>query len=156
MAACKSEEGLEDQYNLEDIYSFDTTFAGMEAIAEYHFTYDCLTGGKYIFKGLYSSNCAKNFEAIKAQLSIEYDKPVTSEKNYTASDVERRIYSDGELVKMGKLEMTATWGTANTEVILSLRKADAAISLTLEYLPKESDQHEEQNEQDDEQELQED
>ena len=133
MAACKSKEGKRDEYGMENIYAFDTYVAGIEATAAYRFTNDMLTSGKYIFSGQNTDNCISNYDNLVSYLTKKYGEPIDIKKEYSAQDYEKRLYSDGELIREGKLKMNTIWVTPFSYIIIALDGEKYHISLVLEY-----------------------
>ena len=140
MATCKSKEGKRDEYGMENIYAFDTYVAGLKAIAAYRFTDDRLTSGKYVFTGQNSDSCVKDYDNLVSYLTKKYGEPAKVNKEYSAKDYEKTMYSDGELIRDGKLEMSTVWYTPFTIVIIALNGERYSISMGLEYYSTKLDQ----------------
>lgn len=133
MATCKSKEGKRDEYGLEDIYSFDTYVAGLKAIAGYRFTDDRLTSGKYVFTNENADNCIRDYDSIVSLLTKKYGEPAKVNKDYSANDFEKEHFSDGELARAGKLEMSTTWLTPFSIIVITLTGERYSVSMVLEY-----------------------
>lgn len=133
MATCKSKEGKRDEYGMDNIYAFDTYVAGLKAIAAYRFTNDRLTSGKYVFTGQNADSCIKDYDNLVCFLTKKYGEPAKVNKDYSATETEKRIYTDGELVRNGKLEMSTIWYTPFTMIAITLNGERYSISMGLEY-----------------------
>lgn len=140
MATCKTKEGKRDEYGMENIYAFDTYVAGIKAIAAYRFTDDRLTSGKYVFTGQNTDSCIRDYDYLVSYLTKKYGEPAKLNKDYTATDYEKRLYSDGELIRDSKLEMSTVWYTPFTIVIIGLNGERYSISMGLEYYSTKLDQ----------------
>lgn len=140
MTTCKSKEGKRDNYNMDGIYAFDTYVAGLKAIAAYRFTDDRLTSGKYVFTQENADNCIRDYNNLVSYLTKKYGKPAKDNKEYTATDYEKRHYSDGELIRDSKLEMSTVWYTPFTIVIITINGERYSISMGLEYYSTKLDQ----------------
>lgn len=134
VAACKSKEGKRDEYGMENIYAFDTFVAGIKAIAAYRFTNDRLTSGKYVFTQENEDNCIRDYDNLVSYLTKKYGEPAKVNKDYNATDTEKRIYSDGELIRNGKLEMSTYWFTPFTTIAITLNGERYSVSMGLELL----------------------
>lgn len=133
MAACKAKEGKRDEYGMENIYAFDTYVAGIKAIAAYRFTDDRLTSGKYVFTGQNSDSCIRDYDNLVSYLTQKYGEPAKINKEYSATDYEKNLFSEGELIRYGKLEMSTVWYTPFTSIIITLNSERYSISMGLEY-----------------------
>lgn len=133
MATFKTKEGKRDEYGMENIYAFDTYVAGLQAIAAYRFTDDRLTSGKYVFTRENSDNCIRDYETIVSHLTKKYGEPAKVNKDYSASDYEKKYYSDGELIRDGKLEISTYWFTPFSAIAITLNGERYSVSMGLEY-----------------------
>ena len=133
MATCKSKEGKKDEYGMEGIYAFDTYVAGLQAIAAYRFTDDRLTSGKYVFMRENADNCIRDYETIVSHLTKKYGEPLKVNKDYSASDYEKKYYTDGQLIRDGKLEMSTYWFTPFSTIAITLNGERYSVSMGLEY-----------------------
>lgn len=133
MAECKRKEGKTDTYQMEGIYAFDTYVAGISCAAAYRFTDDILTSGKYIFTGQNADNCIENYESLVDLLTKKYGEPTSVNEENNASDYEKKYYSEGELIKMGKVKKTTIWYTPFTTIAIFLNGEQYSISLSIEY-----------------------
>lgn len=140
MAECKKKEGKADELGMEDIYAFDTYVAGIQALAAYRFTNDRLTSGKYVFMAENEDNCIRDYDKLVSYLTKKYGDPVNVSKEYTANDFEKSHYSDGYLVKTGKLEMSTTWYTPFSIISIFLNGERYSVSMALEYYSTKLDQ----------------
>lgn len=133
MAECKSKEGKKDEYGMENIYAFDTWVAGIQAIAAYRFTDDRLTSGKYVFTNENAENCVRDYDNLVSYLTEKYGEPEKINKEYLARDYEKSYYSDGQLIRDGKLEMSTYWFTQFSVIAIILNGEKGSISMGLEY-----------------------
>lgn len=140
VATCKSKEGKRDEYGMENIYAFDTYVAGIKAIAAYRFTDDRLTSGKYVFTQENEDNCIRDYDNLVSYLTKKYGEPAKVNKDYNATDTEKRTYSDGELIRNGKLEMSTYWFTPFTAIAITLNGERYSVSMGLEYYSTKLDQ----------------
>ena len=133
MADCKKKEGKADQYNMEGIYAFDTYVAGISCIAAYRFTNDMLTSGKYVFQQQNTDNCIRNYEKLVDLLTTKYGEPTSQDTKNTAEEYQKRIYSEGELVRDGKITKETYWLTPFSTIAIFLNAERYSISLNIEY-----------------------
>lgn len=143
-ATCKTNEGKMDEYGMDGIYAFDTYVAGLKAIAAYRFTDDRLTSGKYVFTQENADNCIRDYDNLVSYLTKKYGEPADVNKEYSATDYEKRHYSDGELIRDRKLEMSTVWYTPFTVILIALNGGKYGITMEIEYYSTKLDQIREQ------------
>ncbi len=133
LADVKKKEGKADEFNIDGIYAFTTYVAGFECLAAYRFTDDKLTSGKYVFLNNTADNCIRNYEKLSHLLMKKYGEPAANNKQNLAESYERRIYTDGELVRRGKMKFETYWVTPFSMVAISLDGEQYQVALSIEY-----------------------
>lgn len=133
MAMCKKKEGKRDEFHMKDMYSFCTYVANMEAIAVYRFTDNKLSSGKYVFIKENEFNCIEDYNNVVWYLKKKYGEPVKVVKEDNTKESDKELYSDGRLVRNGKMKMTAYWFTPSTWITLALYGEEQVVMMQLEY-----------------------
>ena len=131
-------ERKRDEFNLDNIYSFSTTVAGLSCIAAYRFTNDKLTSAKYLFDNISVYNCIENYDNLFGLLKKKYGDPVENEEENIASERQRSIYTEGELVRDGRLLKSALFLSPFSYIFIKLSGGDG-FSLLIEYYSVEHD-----------------
>lgn len=129
----KKKEGKPDKYGMENIYMFDTYVAGLSCMAGYRFTNGILTSGKYIFTDINSGNCIQHYEELVELLTMKYGEPGYNNKESSASEFEKSIYSEGELVIANKMRLQTEWLTPSSYIIIALYGEEYQPMLGIEY-----------------------
>ena len=136
MSECKKKEGKSDELGMDGIYAFRTYVAGHKVVAAYRFTNDRLTSGKYIFTDENAINCVNHYSELVSYLTQKYGEPSIVNKDYspTTSSTDKRVFTEGELVRQNKLEMGSIWVTPFSTIFIYLKGGEyGSISLSLEY-----------------------
>ncbi len=133
MNTIKEKEGKTDEFNIENAYAFYTYVAGLRCICAYRFVNDKFTTAKYIFLNNNSDNCIDNYNLLVQLLSKKYGDPSKSLRECEGSDTEQKLYSEGELVRLGKLELGSLWFSSRSTVYLYLKGEQRDIKLNIEY-----------------------
>lgn len=131
-------EGKRDELGLDNIYSFSTTVAGLGCIAGYRFTNDKLTSAKYLFKNASVYSCINDYEKLFSLLTKKYGDPVENKEENQASERQKDIYTEGELVRDGRLSKSALFLSPFSYIFISLSGGDG-FSLIIEYYSIEHD-----------------
>lgn len=129
----KERESKLDESGVEGIYSFTTRVATLECEAMYAFTNDKLTWGKYIFHHINVDNCVEKYNDLLDLLTQKYGEPARNDKESTAEDFEQRLFTEGELVRDGKMNFVSFWYTPTTWIALGLSSELYQIKLVIEY-----------------------
>ncbi len=137
-------EGKRDELGLDNIYSFSTTVAGLGCIAAYRFTNDKLTNAKYLFKNASVYSCINDYEKLFSLLTKKYGDPVENKEENQASERQKDIYTEGELVRDGRLSKSALFLSPFSYIFISLSGGDG-FSLIIEYYSIEHDNEREED-----------
>ena len=137
-------ERKSDKLGLDDIYSFSTTVAGLSCIAGYRFTNDKLTSAKYLFENTSVYSCINDYEKLFSLLTKKYGDPVENKEENQASERQKDIYTEGELVRDGRLSKSALFSSPFSYIFISLSGGDG-FSLIIEYYSIEHDNEREED-----------
>ncbi len=133
LADVKKKEGKADEFNMNGVYAFTTYVAGLECLAAYRFTGNKLTSGKYVFLNNNSDNCIRNYEKLVNLLTKKYGEPANKDRQNSAESYEQRIYTEGELVRKGKMKFETYWFTPFSTIAIFLNGEQYSVSLNIEY-----------------------
>ncbi len=129
----KKREGKPDESVNDNIYSFETSIAGIgRCSAVYRFTNNELTSGKYIFLDINSDNCVRNYEKLVDLLTVKYGEPGSNERKSTGW-LESDMLSDEALVTAGQLRFETMWYTPATMLGIFLYGEQYTPWLVIEY-----------------------
>jgi len=133
MADIKRKEGKANELDIDGIYAFTTYVAGLECLSAYRFTGNKLTSGKYVFLNSNSDNCMANYNMLVELLTKKYGKPFSNDKKTTAANYEQKLFTDGELVRNGDMQLETYWVTPFSTIAIFLYGEQLRISLSIEY-----------------------
>ena len=123
----------------DDIIGFETTIAGLEALALYVFINGQMSRGVYMVTEPHSNKTQyiSDYSSLAGLLTKKYGKPI-SEDTYWSDDLYRDDPSSwGMAVATGSLSKFTMWKNESAEIGLSLIGDNFKISLSVEYASKE-------------------
>ena len=78
-------------------------------------------------------NCVEKYNDLLDLLTQKYGEPARNDKESTAEDFEQRLFTEGELVRDGKMNFVSFWYTPTTWIALGLSSELYQIKLVIEY-----------------------